>query len=63
MIAMLAGTLQVGVGTHAEWEAAIVAGLGACRALVEHDDGHLRFDADISLLEWSLPTPPATSHD
>lgn len=61
-IAMLAGTLEVGVRTHAEWEAAILAGLSAFRSLVEHDGGHVRFDADTSLFEWDLPSP-ATSRD
>jgi NTP pyrophosphatase (non-canonical NTP hydrolase) len=58
-IAMLAGPLEVGIRTHAEWEAAILAGLKAFRSLVEHDGGFVIFDAGAALFEFS-PTAPTT---
>jgi NTP pyrophosphatase (non-canonical NTP hydrolase) len=56
-IAMLAGPLEAGVRTHAEWEAAVLAGLKAFRSLVANNGGFVVFDADTSLFEFSATAP------
>jgi NTP pyrophosphatase (non-canonical NTP hydrolase) len=56
-IEMLVGPLEVGVRTHAEWEAAILAGLSAFRALVDNDGGFVVFDADAGIFEFTAAEP------
>lgn len=62
-ITMLAGPLEVGIRTHAEWEAAILAGLRAFRSLVDNDGGFVVFDADAGLFEYSRTSPQTTLHE
>jgi NTP pyrophosphatase (non-canonical NTP hydrolase) len=56
-IEMIVGPLEVGVRTHAEWEAAILAGLAAFRALVENDGGFVLFNADTGVFEFTATQP------
>lgn len=56
-IEMVVGPFEVGVRTHAEWEAAILAGLTAFRDLVENDGGFVVFDADAGIFKFEATGP------
>ena len=51
-VEMVVGPFEVGLRSQAEWEVSILAGLAAFRALVKHDGGYVRFDADGGIFQF-----------